>query len=43
MRAEDDADVGVSNDLKERAMEYSHHGDPLIPANNGLANTRVRS
>ena len=24
-------DVGVSGDLKERAMEYAHHGDPLVP------------
>jgi len=24
-------DVGVSNDVKERAMEYAHHGDPLVP------------
>ena len=24
-------DVGVSTDLKERAMEYAHHGDPLVP------------
>src|SRR3954470_13185985 len=24
-------DVGSSADLKERAMEYSHHGDPLVP------------
>src|SRR5437899_5520422 len=24
-------DVGVSPDLKERAMEYAHHGDPLVP------------
>jgi hypothetical protein len=24
-------DVGVSADLKERAMEYAHHGDPLVP------------
>jgi hypothetical protein len=24
-------DVGVSNDFKERAMEYAHHGDPLVP------------
>src|SRR5579871_4608297 len=24
-------DVGVSNDLKERAEEYAHHGDPLVP------------
>ena len=24
-------DVGVSNDLKERAMEFAHHGDPLVP------------
>lgn len=24
-------DVGVSSDLKERAMEYAHHGDPLLP------------
>lgn len=24
-------DVGVSDDLKERAMEYAHHGDALVP------------
>src|SRR5262249_51445676 len=24
-------DVGVSPDLKERALEYAHHGDPLVP------------
>jgi hypothetical protein len=24
-------DVGVSEDVKERQMEYSHHGDPLVP------------
>jgi hypothetical protein len=24
-------DVGVSTDLKQRAMEYAHHGDPLVP------------
>src|SRR4051794_18676481 len=24
-------DVGVSADLKERALEYAHHGDPLVP------------
>jgi len=24
-------DVGVSNDFRERAMEYAHHGDPLVP------------
>jgi hypothetical protein len=24
-------DIGASNDLKEREMEYEHHGDPLIP------------
>ena len=24
-------DVGVSSDQKERAMEYAHHGDPLVP------------
>jgi hypothetical protein len=24
-------DVGVSVDLKERNMEYKHHGDPLVP------------
>lgn len=24
-------DVGVSNDLAERQMEYTHHGDPLVP------------
>jgi len=24
-------DVGSSSDLKERAMEYYHHGDPLVP------------
>ena len=24
-------DVGVSDDLKVRALEYAHHGDPLVP------------
>ena len=24
-------DVGVSADVKERQMEYKHHGDPLVP------------
>src|SRR4051794_28357489 len=24
-------DVGVSADLKQRQMEYKHHGDPLVP------------
>jgi hypothetical protein len=24
-------DVGVSEDLKQRAMEYAHHGDALVP------------
>ena len=24
-------DVGASSDLKVRAMEYAHHGDPLVP------------
>jgi hypothetical protein len=24
-------DVGASNDAKVRAMEYAHHGDPLVP------------
>jgi hypothetical protein len=24
-------DVGNSPDLKQRAMEYTHHGDPLVP------------
>ena len=24
-------DVGASNDMKQRAMEYAHHGDPLVP------------
>jgi hypothetical protein len=24
-------DVGASSDLGERAMEYAHHGDPLVP------------
>jgi hypothetical protein len=24
-------DVGVSSDKAERAMEYAHHGDPLVP------------
>ena len=24
-------DVGVSENLKERQMEYAHHGDPLVP------------
>jgi hypothetical protein len=24
-------DVGMSDDMKVRAMEYAHHGDPLVP------------
>lgn len=24
-------DVGVSEDVKQRQMEYAHHGDPLVP------------
>jgi hypothetical protein len=24
-------DVGASPDMKERAIEYAHHGDPLVP------------
>jgi hypothetical protein len=24
-------DVGVSDNMKERQMEYAHHGDPLVP------------
>ena len=24
-------DVGATADLKQRAMEYAHHGDPLVP------------
>lgn len=24
-------DVGISPDLKEREVEYAHHGDPLVP------------
>jgi hypothetical protein len=24
-------DVGCSSDLEQRAMEYAHHGDPLVP------------
>ena len=24
-------DVGFSDDLNQRAMEYAHHGDPLVP------------
>ena len=24
-------DVGISTDLNERAMEYAHHGDALVP------------
>jgi hypothetical protein len=24
-------DVGISSDLKQRAMEYAHHGDALVP------------
>src|SRR5204863_2210990 len=24
-------DVGVSLDLNQRALEYAHHGDPLVP------------
>jgi hypothetical protein len=25
-------DVGCTMDLKQRAMEYAHHGDPLVPS-----------
>jgi len=25
-------DVGVSSDFRERATEYAHHGDPLVPS-----------
>jgi hypothetical protein len=25
-------DVGDSSDFKQRAMEYAHHGDPLVPS-----------
>jgi len=25
-------DVGATNDLKQRAMEYAHHGDALVPS-----------
>jgi hypothetical protein len=25
-------DVGATSDLKQRAMEYKHHGDPLVPS-----------
>jgi hypothetical protein len=25
-------DVGCTRDLKQRAMEYAHHGDPLVPS-----------
>jgi hypothetical protein len=25
-------DVGCTNDFKQRAMEYAHHGDPLVPS-----------
>ncbi|HEY7395011.1 MAG TPA: hypothetical protein VH559_09210 [Gemmatimonadaceae bacterium] len=25
-------DVGATTDLKQRAMEYKHHGDPLVPS-----------
>ncbi|MFL5613014.1 MAG: hypothetical protein ACJ796_05070 [Gemmatimonadaceae bacterium] len=25
-------DVGCSNDFTQRAMEYAHHGDPLVPS-----------
>jgi hypothetical protein len=24
-------DVGFTNDMKQRQMEYAHHGDPLVP------------
>ncbi len=35
-------DVGSSDDLKERDMEYAHHGDPLVPRQQRFA-TYVRS
>ena len=24
-------DVGFTGDMKQRQMEYAHHGDPLVP------------
>jgi len=35
-------DVGVSEDLKQRAMEYAHHGDALVPRQQASVSTRVR-
>src|SRR4030095_193811 len=32
-------DVGVSDDLKQRAMEYAHHRDPLVPRQQRLRPT----
>ncbi|GAA3148229.1 hypothetical protein [Streptomyces echinatus] len=34
-------DVGASDDMKERDMEYRHHGDPLVPRQQRFA-TYVR-
>ena len=36
-------DVGISSDLKARAMEYAHHGDALVPRQQRFGNTRGRS
>ena len=35
-------DVGVSEDLKERAMEYAHHRDPLVPRRQAIGHTPGR-
>ena len=36
-------DIGFSDDMNQRQMEYLHHGDALVPTcSNGLANTPGR-
>lgn len=35
-------DVGRSPDMKEREMEYRHHGDALVPASSASVGTRAR-
>ena len=35
-------DVGFTDDLKQRQMEYLHHGDTLVPRSSALASTPAR-
>ena len=35
-------DVGFTDDYGQRKVEYEHHGDRLVPANNASASTPAR-